>query len=166
VARHLIVRSSWLYGPQGKNFVATLLKFAKDGKELRVVSDQRGSPTYTRHLAKKLAELLAARVYGVFHVTGSGDCSWYEFAQAIVQSGGYPQVRVVPITSQEVGRLARRPAYSLLDNHRLSQNNLAPLPPWTDGLAEYLEEGRRRGEFGAEPPHPQAVPRGSEVTGP
>lgn len=87
VARHMIVRSSWLYGPGGKNFVATILKLAQERGELRVVSDQRGSPTYTRHLALKLADLLASRAYGVFHVTGAGDCSWFEFAGAIVQLG-------------------------------------------------------------------------------
>jgi len=141
VAKHMIVRSSWLYGPGGKNFVSTILRFAKERGELRVVSDQCGSPTYTRHLAWKLAELLAAGIYGVFHVTGSGSCSWFEFAQAIVQSGGYPQVRVTPITTREAGRLARRPAYSVLENHRLQEINLAALPHWTEGLAQYLKEG-------------------------
>jgi dTDP-4-dehydrorhamnose reductase len=140
LARHLIVRSSWLYGPSGENFVATILKLARDREELRVVSDQRGSPTYTRHLAKKLVELMAAQVYGVFHVTGSGACSWFEFAEAIVRSVGYTRVRVTPITSQEAGRLARRPAYSVLENHRLSQCHLEALPQWTAGLAEYLKE--------------------------
>ena len=140
VARHIIVRSSWLYGPGGKNFVATILKLAKERTELRVVSDQRGSPTYTRHLSQKLVELLAHGSPGVFHVTGSGECSWFEFAAAILQSGGYPQVRVVPITTQESGRLARRPAFSVLENGRLAESELAPLPPWTQGLTEYLRE--------------------------
>src|SRR5208337_3685476 len=99
VPKHLIVRSSWLYGPHGKNFVATILKVAKDRADLSVVSDQRGSPTYTRHLAPKLVELMANGVYGVFHVTGSGQCSWCEFAEAIVRLGGYPQVRVHPIST-------------------------------------------------------------------
>jgi dTDP-4-dehydrorhamnose reductase len=165
VPRHLIVRSSWLYGPQGKNFVATILKLAKDREELRVVSDQRGSPTYTRHLAAKLVELMTAQVYGVFHVTGSGDCTWCEFATGIVKSGGYPKVRVVPITTQEAGRLARRPAYSVLENHHLSQCKLAALPHWTEGLAEYLKEGWRRGEFGPQPPASQAAPLSQETTG-
>jgi len=159
VARHTIVRSSWLYGPNGKNFVATILKFAKERGELRVVSDQRGSPTYTRHLAVKLVELMAARAYGVFHVTGSGDCSWFEFAGAIVQSGGYPQVCVAPITTQEAGRLARRPAFSVLENHRLAESQLPTLPHWTKGLAEYLAEGRRGGEFATQAAdNPQAPP--------
>jgi dTDP-4-dehydrorhamnose reductase len=138
VPKHLIVRSSWLYGPGGKNFVATILKLGKERGELRVVSDQRGSPTYTRHLASKLVELLAARVYGVFHVTGTGTCSWFEFAQAIVH--GYPRVRVAPISTQEAARLARRPAFSVLENRRLAESKLAPLPHWKEGLAQYLKE--------------------------
>ena len=89
LARHFIVRSSWLYGPQGKNFVATILKIAGERDELRVVSDQRGSPTYTRHLAAKLAEMLTARAYGIYHVTGAGTCSWNEFTQAILKEGGF-----------------------------------------------------------------------------
>jgi len=140
VARHIIVRSSWLYGPGGKNFVATILKLATERSELRVVSDQHGSPTYTRHLSLKLVELVANGAYGIFHVTGSGECSWHEFAVAILRSGGYPQVRVIPITTQESGRLAPRPAFSVLENLRLAESKLAPLPPWTQGLAEYLRE--------------------------
>ena len=163
-ARHIIVRSSWLYGPGGKNFVATILKFAKERGELRVVSDQRGAPTYTRHLALKLVELLAARAYGVFHVTGSGDCSWWEFAGAIVQSGGYPQVRIVPITTPEAGRLARRPAFSVLENRRLAENKLRALPHWMEGLAEYLAEGRRLGEFGTSAANNPQAPPGQRPT--
>jgi dTDP-4-dehydrorhamnose reductase len=164
VARHIIVRTSWLYGPRGKNFVSTILKAARERGDLRVVSDQRGSPTYTRHLAAKLAALLAGQVYGVFHVTGAGNCSWFEFAQAIVQSGGYPQVRVHPISTLEVGRLAPRPAFSVLENHRLSECKLDALPHWTKGLAQYLEEGCPSGEFGPVEPMPTRVPVEREVT--
>ena len=152
VPQHMIVRSSWLYGSGGKNFVATILKLAKGSGNLRVVSDQQGSPTYTRHLALKLAELMAARVYGVFHVTGSGSCSWYEFARAIVQLGGYPGVAVTPITSQEFGRLARRPAFSVLENRRLAEVKLGDLPRWEVGLTQFLKEGG--GEIGAQVPIP------------
>jgi len=166
VARHLIVRSSWLYGPGGKNFVATILRLASEGRDLRVVSDQRGSPTYTRHLAIKLAELLATRESGVFHVTGGGDCSWFEFAEAIVQAGGYPQVHVTAITTQECGRLAARPAFSLLENRRLAESKLGALPNWTEGLARYLGEVSCRGEFRTQAPNPQEAPVAREVTKP
>lgn len=164
VARHIIVRTSWLYGLRGKNFVSTILRAARVRGDLRVVSDQRGSPTYTRHLAAKLAALLSAQVYGVFHVTGAGNCSWFEFAQAIVQSGGYPQVRVHPISTLEVGRLATRPAFSVLENHRLAERKLDALPHWTKGLAQYLEEGWPSGEFGPVEPTPTSVPVEREVT--
>jgi dTDP-4-dehydrorhamnose reductase len=115
-------------------------------------------------LALKLAELLAARVYGVFHVTGGGECSWYEFAEAIVQLGGYPQVRVTAITTQECGRLAPRPAFSLLENRRLAEIKLGTLPHWKEGLAQYLDELSCAGEFGTHAPKPQGAPTVREVT--
>jgi len=147
VAKHFIVRTSWLFGPRGKNFVATILKAAKERGELRVVSDQRGSPTYTGHLALHLAQFPQSEAFGIFHVTGSGECSWFEFAQEIVKTGGLPHVRVTPITSEELGRPAKRPANSVLENRRLGQCHMGPLPHWMDGLAAYLKEGERLGEF-------------------
>jgi dTDP-4-dehydrorhamnose reductase len=164
VARHIIVRSSWLFGPGGKNFVATILKLAKERRDLRVVSDQRGSPTYTRHLASKLAELFAARVFGVFHTTGGGDCSWFEFTGAILRSAGYSEIRVAPITTQELGRAARRPAFSVLENRRLAESKLGLLPHWSEGLAQYLEEEARSGESGALDSHSQETPLAREVS--
>jgi dTDP-4-dehydrorhamnose reductase len=164
VPRHFIVRTSWLYGPQGKNFVATIIKLARERAELRVVSDQRGSPTYTRHLAAKLPLLLRTKAYGIYHVTGAGACSWFEFAQAIVRLGGYEGVRVAPIASLDCGRLARRPANSVLENRRLVQSDLGTLPHWTEGLSRYIEEGRHSGEFDAPGPGNPAGPLKSEVT--
>jgi dTDP-4-dehydrorhamnose reductase len=164
VARHFIIRTSWLYGPQGKNFVAAILKLAREREELRVVSDQRGSPTYTRHLAAKLPLLLQAEAYGIYHITGTGACSWFEFAQAIVRVGGYERVRVAPIASQDCERPAARPANSVLENRRLTQAHLGTLPHWTEGLAQYIEEGRRSGEFGALGPSYSEGSLKSEVT--
>jgi dTDP-4-dehydrorhamnose reductase len=165
LARHFIVRSSWLYGPRGKNFVATILKVAQERDELRVVSDQRGSPTYTEHLALKLAQMMRAQSYGIYHVTGAGNCSWFEFAQTILELGGLERVRVVPISTQESGRRARRPANSVLENRRLVKSHLGALPHWKEGLANYLEEGQRLGEFAlpASEPGERLVQR--EVTG-
>lgn len=160
VREHVIARSSWLYGPGGKNFVATIVKLVKERGKVCVVADQRGSPTYTRHLAVKLAELFVARQYGVFHVTGSGNCSWFEFAQAIVADCGYPRDSVAPITSLEFARPARRPAYSVLENHRLAEIKLASLPHWTEGLSQYLNECGT----GAKAAIPQEALREREIT--
>lgn len=144
---YLIARSSWLFGPGGKNFVSTILKLAAQRDELKVVSDQRGSPTYTRHLAQKLAEMIGCKSYGIYHVTGSGSCSWFEFTQAILQAGGFDKVRVLPISTLESGRKAPRPAFSVLENRRLTESQLGLLPHWAEGLADYLREGQRLGEF-------------------
>jgi dTDP-4-dehydrorhamnose reductase len=147
VARHCIVRTSWLFGPRGKNFVATIVKLAGEREQLRVVNDQRGSPTFTRHLATKLAQMAEVKARGIYHVTGTGQCNWFEFAQAIVRAGGYNRVRVAPITTLDLGRPAPRPANSGLENRRLLQSGLGTLPLWTEGLAQYLEEGCRSGEL-------------------
>jgi dTDP-4-dehydrorhamnose reductase len=121
---------------------------AQERDELRVVSDQRGSPTYTHHLASKLAEMLVRfDAYGIYHVTGAGNCSWFEFTQTILKLGGFERVRVVPISTGELGRRAPRPANSVLENRRLIENHLGILPHWTEGLADYLKEGQRLGEF-------------------
>ena len=164
VARHIIVRSAWLFGPGGKNFVATILRLAKQGQDLRVVADQRGSPTYTRHLAAKLAELLAARVFGVFHVTGAGECSWFEFAEAILRTGEYPERRVTPIATRELGRLARRPALSVLENRRLAGCGLRALPHWSAGLAQYVEEVSPGPDAGGQGAGSPGAPLEREVT--
>jgi dTDP-4-dehydrorhamnose reductase len=165
LARHFIVRSSWLYGPRGKNFVATILKAAKERDELRVVSDQRGSPTYTEHLAVKLAQMVRVQSYGIYHVTGAGNCSWFEFAQAILELGGFERVRVVPISTQELGRKAPRPANSVLENRRLIESHLGALPHWREGLAHYLGEGQRWGEFALPASEPGGKPPQREVMG-
>jgi dTDP-4-dehydrorhamnose reductase len=164
VRRHFIVRSSWLYGPQGKNFVATILRMAKGHEELRVVSDRCGSPTYTHHLAGKLTQLLRVNEYGVYHITGAGECSWLEFARAIVELADQRPVRVVPITSQELGRRARRPANSLLENRRLLESHLGALPHWSEGLRQYLAEVRQAGGIGVQELNPVTGLPQSEAT--
>jgi dTDP-4-dehydrorhamnose reductase len=138
--RHFIVRTSWLFGSGGKNFVSTILKLGAERSELRVVDDQRGSPTYTRHLATKLLELAATQKFGTYHITGAGSCSWFEFAQSIVKAAGGREVPVVPITSAEYVRPARRPANSVLENRRLAAEGFSLLPHWRWGLQSYLSE--------------------------
>ncbi len=129
-----IVRSSWLFGPTGKNFVRTMLALAREHDEVSVVDDQRGSPTYVGHLAAAVSELIELQP-GIWHVAAAGDCTWAEFAEAIFEEAGI-KCRVRKITTVEFGRPARRPAYSVLRSERLG----APvLPHWRDGLRACLD---------------------------
>lgn len=145
VERSFIVRTSWLYGTGGKNFVSTILGIALEKSELRVVNDQRGSPTYARHLAEKLAELVMTSDYGIYHVTGSGDCTWFEFARKVFDLHGLQETRVFPISTSQCNRPAPRPAYSVLANQRLGSLGMGLLPHWEDGLDNYLAEIRDGG---------------------
>lgn len=143
--RYYIARTSWLYGPNGKNFVTTILKIGQQQKVLRVVNDQHGSPTYTRHLSLKLAELAETGAYGIYHTTGSGTCSWFEFARTILDLWPVEGVEVLPISSAESGRAAQRPANSVLENRALRQAHLELMPHWKIALAEYLDEIKQSG---------------------
>ncbi|HEY8465184.1 MAG TPA: dTDP-4-dehydrorhamnose reductase [Solirubrobacterales bacterium] len=138
--RHWIVRTSWLYGVRGGNFVETMLRLASEQPEVLVVSDQVGSPTYTRHLATALADLIdERRPYGIYHIAASGSCSWYEFAQEIFDQTD-TECRVMAATTEMLGRPAPRPAYSVLGTER---DDAPVLPDWRDGLREYLAERAR-----------------------
>jgi dTDP-4-dehydrorhamnose reductase len=127
---HAIVRSSWLYGVSGRNFVETMLALASERDELRVVDDQVGCPTFTGHLALALLELAASGEDGLHHVSGGGSCSWFEFARAIVGD----RATVSPCGTEDFPRPAERPAYSVLESERGSPE----LPTWQDGLDAYL----------------------------
>jgi dTDP-4-dehydrorhamnose reductase len=130
---HLVVRSSWLFGAGGKNFVETILGLAAERDELRVVDDQVGCPTFTGHLAEALVTLAAGGERGVLHAAGAGSCSWFEFAQEIVARTGVDCL-VEPCSTDEFPRPARRPTYSVLASGRGSP----ALPAWQDGLDAYL----------------------------
>lgn len=136
--RWAIVRTAWLYGVSGKNFVKTIVEKAAAGEALRVVDDQVGSPTYARDLAPVLAELVARQLTGVYHLTNSGSCSWYEFARAILEQAGLAATPLKPITSAELGRPAQRPAFSVLANDAWAMAGLPPLRPWREALADML----------------------------
>ena len=134
--RHLIVRTSWLFGAGGRNFADTMLTLGRDRGEVRVVRDQVGCPTYTGHLAQALPRIARLREHGVLHLAGEGACSWHEFAVEIFSQAGL-DVRAEPCTSDEFPRPAPRPAYSVLASDRAD----APrLPGWREGLAAYLAE--------------------------
>jgi dTDP-4-dehydrorhamnose reductase len=137
---YLILRTAWLYGKHGKNFVDTILRLASQEEELRVVDDQRGSPTFTRDLSRAIAQLLNKDVRGILHVTNSGSCSWFEFAKRILETKGVPdgKIRVVPISSRELNRPARRPSNSLLDCSRFQKLTGGKMRPWDEALRDYL----------------------------
>jgi dTDP-4-dehydrorhamnose reductase len=134
--RSYIVRTSWLYGRHGKNFVETMLGLANTEPEVLVVSDQTGCPTYTVHLAAGLAELIETGDFGIHHIAGSGQCSWFEFAQEIFDQAG-ADTNVMAATTEMLARPAPRPAWSVLRSER---RNPIVLPHWRRGLAEYLEK--------------------------
>jgi dTDP-4-dehydrorhamnose reductase len=138
VSRWLIVRTAWLYGTQGKNFVKTVLGKVRDGEPLRVVDDQVGSPTYAADLAGAVALLLSRGLTGVFHVTNGGSCSWYEFAREILRLTNVDVNSVKRITSEELSRPARRPGYSVLENAAWRPAGLPPLRAWPEALADML----------------------------
>ena len=134
----LIIRTSWLYGANGKNFVKTILQLAASRPEIRVVNDQRGSPTYARDLAGTIAQMIRRDARGLVHAGGEGECTWYEFAVAIIQETG-SDCRLIPISTAESGRLAPRPSYSVLSTAFLHQHGLS-LPPWREGVRQFLAD--------------------------
>ena len=133
----LVVRTSWLYGTHGKNFVKTMMRLAMEQPELRVVADQRGCPTNAADLAQALAQMLRVNMRGIVHATGTGDCTWYELASAIVSAMGR-EIPVYPITTAEAGRRAARPGYSVLANSMLKQSGIT-LPHWRDSLVQFVK---------------------------
>jgi dTDP-4-dehydrorhamnose reductase len=133
---HFIVRASWLFGVNGRNFVDTMLGLADHQDEVVVVRDQVGCPTYTAHLAHGLVRLLDGDDYGVHHMAGGGRCSWYEFAVEIFRQAGV-ECRVLSATSDMLDRPAPRPAFSVLVSER---EHPILLPDWHDGLHDYLAE--------------------------
>jgi dTDP-4-dehydrorhamnose reductase len=144
--RHFIVRIAWLYGTRGNNFLKTIRSLAEKRmatkEPLKVVNDQVGTPTYTMHVCNQILSLINTDHFGLFHSTNEGQCSWFDFAQAIVKAYGLP-VDVTPCTTAEFPRPAPRPANSVLENERLKKLGLNIMPQWETGLEEYMEEEKR-----------------------
>ena len=126
--KYYIARTSWLYGHHGKNFVETMISLAKDRPELKVVDDQIGCPTWTVELANGILKLFD-KPYGTYHVCGSGSTSWYGFAKEILKNC---EVKILPCTTDEFPRPARRPKYSIMDNNKICRN-------WQDALKDYMD---------------------------
>ena len=134
--RHFIVRSSWLFGTSGRNFVETMLELGAEQPQVVVVRDQTGSPTYTAHLAEGLVRLISTDAYGLHHMAAGGQCTWYDFAVEIFERAGV-DCTVMSATTADLARPASRPAYSVLGTQ---YEDAIHLPDWQDGLRGYLAE--------------------------
>ncbi|HPD61268.1 MAG TPA: dTDP-4-dehydrorhamnose reductase [Thermodesulfobacteriota bacterium] len=135
---YLIIRSSWLFAKEGVNFVNTIIKLSRGKNELRMVNDQKGSPTYTNDLSQAISLLIEIDLKGVFHITNSGCCTWFEFAQKILDLIGSP-MKLIPITSAQSGRAAQRPHNSVLSCTKLTKETGFIMPHWEDALARCLK---------------------------
>ena len=137
-----IIRTAWLYGEHGPNFATTMLRLAADHDEVRVVADQLGQPTWTAELAEKIVALIdSGTPAGTFHLTNSGQASWYDFARAVFELKGLDPERVKPIPGSEFTRPAPRPAYSVLGHHAWQKAGLPPMRPWGQALADAVHRG-------------------------
>lgn len=136
--KYFIVRTSWLFGKNGPNFVETMLRMGRKNKNLNVVKDQIGSPTYTEDLSPLLITLLESEEYGCYHATNEGFCSWAEFAQEIMKISGL-SCEIVPILSKDYPSKVTRPKNSRMNKEKLSRNGFKRLPSWQNALKRYLE---------------------------
>jgi dTDP-4-dehydrorhamnose reductase len=136
---HIIIRTSWLFGPNGVNFVSKILDRSTTQERLQVVNDQRGSPTYTADLAAMTLHMIGRELRGTYHVTNSGECTWYEFAAEILRIRKVT-VEMLPVSSSVFASPAPRPAYSVLDNFLLELEGIPLLRNWREALVEFLEE--------------------------
>jgi dTDP-4-dehydrorhamnose reductase len=149
VEDHLIIRTQWLYGRYGKNFVGSILRQAAEKKALSVVNDQVGSPTYTVDLSTAIASLIEHDSRGTFHVVNQGSTTWYGFAEAILECSEIGGVSLTPISTKELGRPAARPPYSVLNAEKLRKKTGMSLRPWGEALRDYLSTYRCEGTFSA-----------------
>jgi dTDP-4-dehydrorhamnose reductase len=136
-SKFFIVRTSWVFGVNGNNFVKTMLNLSKEKEQLIVVNDQIGCPTYTIDLSKCIVELMETSKFGVYHVSNSGSCSWFEFAREVFQQMNIP-ININPCTTEEFPRPAKRPKYSVMDHMGLRINKFNEMPHWKNALNQYL----------------------------
>lgn len=133
-----IVRTSWLYGFHGPNFVTTMLNLAETNDIISVVNDQIGSPTYTVDLARAISELIKKPAYGIYHITNSEHCSWYEFAREIFDIAGI-EIDLKPVSTEEFPRPAPRPKYSVLENYNWKMEGFRPIRSYKEALRDYMK---------------------------
>ena len=137
--KYFIVRISWVFGVNGKNFIKTMLNLGKTHDHLTVVNDQFGSPTYTYDLARLLVDMVLTDKYGIYHATNEGICNWYEFACEIFRKAGM-NVDVAPVPESEYPTKAKRPENSRMSKEKLTENGFERLPSWQDALERYLPQ--------------------------
>jgi len=138
-----IIRTSWLFGLHGKNFIENMLELGQKQKQVSVVTDQKGCPTWTQHLAEATISLIKTGRYGIYHITNSGATTWFEFAREIFRLSGM-STEVLPVTSEKFPRPATRPKNSVLDPFPLSQVLGRDMPSWQEALKEYLSLRKER----------------------
>ena len=137
--KYYLIRTSWLFGHGGKNFIETMIRLAQEKSELSVVSDQRGCPTFTKDLSRAVLDLIETGAYGIYHITNSGETSWFDFAKEIIKESGQ-FVTVRPISTEEFSSPAARPKNSVLDPFPLRETVGYLLPDWRDALKRYLKQ--------------------------
>ena len=139
----IIVRTQWLFGKGGRNFVTTVLDWAEDGKALTIVNDQFGSPTYVVDLSQAILRLLEKGCSGVFHVANRSSCSWYEFAREIFEAAGVSDMAIIPVEGASLGRPAPRPRHCILSCERLTRETGVTMRPWQRALRDFIRERRQ-----------------------
>lgn len=137
-SKYFIVRTAWLYGYVGHNFVYTMRRLGKEKDSINVVNDQRGNPTHANDLAYHILKLIETEEYGVYHCTGKGECSWYDFAKTIIELSG-EECKVNPCTSEEYKTPAKRPEYSSLDNMMLRNTVGDEMRDWKDAIKSFID---------------------------
>ena len=136
-SKYYIVRTAWLYGYVGKNFVYTMMRLGDEKEELTVVNDQKGNPTHANDLAHHILKLIDTEEYGVYHCTGKGECTWYDFASLIMELSGR-NCKVTPVTSDQYKTPAKRPEYSSLDNMMLRCTVGDEMRDWKEALKSFM----------------------------
>ena len=143
LSKFYLIRTSWLFGLHGKNFIETMLELGQSRKQVSVVTDQKGCPTWTRHLAEATTDLIATGRYGIYHVTNSEPTTWFDFTREIFRLSGM-NTEVLPVTSDQFPRPARRPKNSVLDPFPLKEVWGREMPSWKEALKEYLSQRKEK----------------------
>lgn len=138
-SKYFIIRTAWLYGFSGHNFVYTMRKVAKDNNYIKVINDQKGNPTNANDLAYHILKIIATEEYGIYHCTGKGECTWYEFAKLIVELSG-EKCEVRPCSSEDYKTLAKRPKYSSMDNMMFRNTVGDEMRNWEDALKSFISK--------------------------